>query len=55
VFFYLDAHWYDDVLAEEFDLIAEHWARYVVMIDDFVVPHDPGYEYDTYAAGRPSE
>lgn len=52
VFFYLDAHWYEDVpLTEEFEWIAAHWDRCVVMVDDFSVPDDPGYEYDTY--GRP--
>ncbi|MDQ3623233.1 MAG: hypothetical protein M3463_12190 [Verrucomicrobiota bacterium] len=37
-FFYLDAHWYDDLpLKEEVDLIAQHWDQSVIMVDDFQV------------------
>jgi predicted O-methyltransferase YrrM len=53
VFFYLDAHWTDDLpLLEELELIATHWRRFVVMVDDFKVPGDPGYGYDDYGSGR---
>ncbi|MST93995.1 MAG: hypothetical protein EXS33_01755 [Pedosphaera sp.] len=53
VFFYLDAHWYDDLpLAKEVDLIAAHWKRFIVMIDDFKVSDDPGYEFDDYGNGK---
>jgi hypothetical protein len=53
VFFYLDAHWHDDLpLREEVDLIFRHWTRQVVMIDDFQVPDDPGYQFDDYGEGK---
>jgi hypothetical protein len=53
VFIYLDAHWYDDLpLAEEIEIIATHWSSYVIMIDDFKVPDDPGYAYDDYGNGK---
>lgn len=49
VFFYLDAHWEDDLpLREELDIIAGSWANSVVMIDDFQVPGDADYGYDDY-------
>ncbi len=52
VFAYLDAHWEQDVpLREEIALIASTWPRAVVMIDDFQVPGDPGYEYDDWGPG----
>lgn len=53
VFFYLDAHWEEDLpLAEELRIIAADWTSAVVMIDDFEVPHDPGYAFDDYGPGR---
>ena len=53
VFFYLDAHWQDDLpLREEVDLIFRNWTRPVVMIDDFQVPDDSGYQYDDYGDGK---
>lgn len=53
VFFYLDAHWYDDLpLAEEIGTIVKHWKKFVIMIDDFEVPNDPGYGFDDYGAGK---
>lgn len=49
VFFYLDAHWYADLpLVSEIELIARHWTDYVIMVDDFKVPGDDGYGFDTY-------
>jgi hypothetical protein len=46
-FFYLDAHWGKDCpLAEEISIIASRWREFVVMVDDFQVPGDPGYAYD---------
>jgi len=46
-FFYLDAHWGKDCpLAEEISIIASRWRKFVVMVDDFQVPGDPGYAYD---------
>ena len=53
VFFYLDAHWNEDLpLYEEVSIIAENWTDAVVMIDDFEVPGDSGYEFDDYGEGR---
>jgi hypothetical protein len=53
VFFYLDAHWNDDLpLYEEFAIIAENWTDSVVMVDDFEVPGDDGYEFDDYGDGK---
>jgi predicted O-methyltransferase YrrM len=49
VFFYLDAHWHEDLpLYKEIELIGDTWDKAVVMIDDFEVPDDPGYKYDNY-------
>lgn len=51
--FYLDAHWHSDLpLAEELRIIAGAWREYVIMIDDFRVPGDGGYRYDSYGRGR---
>src|SRR6185503_7616085 len=48
-FFYLDAHWLADLpLSEEINVICQKWVDYVVMVDDFQVPDDPGYGYDDY-------
>jgi hypothetical protein len=53
VFFYLDAHWHDDLpLREEISLIFRHWTRPVVMVDDFQVPDDSGYQFDDYGEGK---
>lgn len=53
VFFYLDAHWEDDLpLRDELTIIAHKWQRAVVMIDDFQVPDDPGYMFDDYGSGK---
>jgi predicted O-methyltransferase YrrM len=52
-FLYLDAHWNDDLpLVEEIEIIAGNWSEFVVMIDDFQVPHDDGYGFDDYGAGQ---
>jgi hypothetical protein len=49
VFFYLDAHWLDELpLAEEIALAFRYWPDAVVMVDDFAVPDDPGYGFDDY-------
>lgn len=56
IFFYLDAHWYEDLpLADELRIIAATWPRSVVLIDDFRVPDDPGYGYDDYGPGKTLE
>ena len=52
VFFYLDAHWYDDLpLAEELEIIVRRWKRFVIVVDDFQVPQHPGYKFDDYGPG----
>ncbi len=52
-FFYLDAHWYDDLpLREEVALVFDRWERAVIMVDDFEVPGDAGYQFDDYGNGR---
>ncbi len=52
VFFYLDAHWQEDLpLREELEIIFTHWKRPIVMIDDFQVP-DSEYAYDDYGPGK---
>ncbi len=52
-FFYLDAHWNSDLpLHDEIQLIATTWKEFVIMIDDFGVPGDPGYGYDDYGHGK---
>lgn len=49
IFFYLDAHWYKNLpLREEIEIITNYWKNFVIMIDDFKVPNDEGYEYDDY-------
>ena len=53
VFFYLDAHWYDDLpLREEVELIASSWNDAAIMIDDFEVPGDTGYGFDNYGPDK---
>jgi hypothetical protein len=53
IFFYLDAHWNDDLpLAEEIDVIFGRCPWAVVMIDDFEVPSDAGYGFDDYGPGK---
>jgi hypothetical protein len=53
LFFYLDAHWHDDLpLAEEIDIIYKASPLAVLMIDDFQVPFDAGYGYDDYGPGK---
>jgi predicted O-methyltransferase YrrM len=48
-FVYLDAHWGDDLpLLEETRILLTASSASVVMIDDFAVPDDPGYAFDSY-------
>ena len=50
LFFYLDAHWYDDLpLLEELKIIEKFVPEFVIMIDDFEVPGDSGYKFDYYS------
>lgn len=52
VFFYLDAHWYNDLpLLEEMRII-KHWEKALVLVDDFKVPGDDGYSYDDYGPDK---
>ncbi len=49
VFIYLDAHCHDDLpLKQEIEMICQTWKEFVIMIDDFQVPGDAGYGYDSY-------
>jgi hypothetical protein len=53
LFFYLDAHWNDDLpLAAEIELIFSRCLLAIIMIDDFQVPFDAGYAYDDYGPGK---
>ncbi len=53
IFFYLDAHWETDLpLAEEIDIIFSHCNYPIIMIDDFQVPGDSGYQFDDYGPGK---
>ena len=52
VFFYLDAHWEQDLpLREEVAIIFSNWERAVVMVDDFEVP-DSAYTFDDYGVDK---
>jgi hypothetical protein len=53
LFFYLDAHWNEDLpLAEELDIVFVRCPAAVVMVDDFRVPDDADYGYDDYGSGK---
>jgi hypothetical protein len=53
IFFYLDAHWHEDLpLLEEIKIILERNEVAVIMIDDFEVPHDAGYGFDNYGPNK---
>lgn len=53
VFFYLDAHWYEDLpLRDEVEIVSATWKDSVIMVDDFQVPGDDGYRFDDYGAGK---
>ena len=53
IFFYLDAHWDEDLpLTDECQIIFENCHQAVVMVDDFKVPGDEGYGFDDYGHGR---
>jgi hypothetical protein len=52
IFFYLDAHWKEDLpLLDELKIIFSHWKNPVIMVDDFCVP-DSEYIYDDYGPGK---
>jgi predicted O-methyltransferase YrrM len=49
VLFYLDAHWEADLpLRDEVRMVTESWQSSVIVIDDFKVPDDDGYGFDTW-------
>jgi predicted O-methyltransferase YrrM len=51
--FYLDAHWENHLpLREEAELAVMHFAKAVLLIDDFAVPDDPGYGFDDYGPNK---
>jgi hypothetical protein len=53
LFFYLDAHWKEDLpLLEELEIILSQCSSALIMIDDFEVPDEPGYGYDDYGVGK---
>jgi hypothetical protein len=53
LFYYLDAHWHDDLpLPEEIEFILSRGHPAVIMIDDFAVPWDAGYAFDDYGPGK---
>jgi hypothetical protein len=55
-FFYLDAHGQEALpLRDELETIVNGWRDFVVLVDDFMVPGDPGYGYDDYGPGRALE
>ncbi len=48
-FFYLDAHWNAELpLREEISTILGDCPNFVIAVDDFEVPNDPGFGYDVY-------
>lgn len=54
-FFYLDAHWHEDLpLHEELKIVSENWSagNWIVLIDDFCVPGDSGYAYPSYGPNK---
>jgi len=53
VFCYLDAHWQEELpLADEIEAVTSAMTDFVIMIDDFQVPDDPGYHFDAYGPGK---
>lgn len=51
--FYLDAHWEEVLpLRDEVELVIADFPNFVIVIDDFQVPDDPGYGFDDYGPGK---
>lgn len=49
-FFYLDAHWGEDLpLKVELEQITSNYVNYIICIDDFEVPNDSSWGFDSYA------
>ncbi|HEV8070172.1 MAG TPA: hypothetical protein VGP76_20680 [Planctomycetaceae bacterium] len=52
-FFYLDAHWREDLpLADEAEFVIRNFDSFAIMVDDFEVTNDPGYTFDDYGPGK---
>jgi len=52
-FFYLDAHWHEDLpLKDELQIIVKYLENFIIMVDDFQVPHDAGYGWDDYGRNK---
>ena len=50
-FFYLDAHWHEELpTREEIEIIASRWEQPIIVIDDCKVPWDDGYGFDDYGS-----
>lgn len=46
---YLDAHWLEAIpTTDELEALTEWGGAWVAIIDDFMVPHDHGYGFDSY-------
>jgi hypothetical protein len=46
---YLDAHWYDAIpTTDEIQSLINWGGSWVAIIDDFKIPNDPGYKFDSY-------
>jgi hypothetical protein len=55
-FFYLDAHWLDNLpLVDELRAIRPAWPDFVALVDDFRVDGDEGYGWDDYGPGKSLE
>ncbi len=53
IFFYLDAHWLNDLpLVDELLAVRRGWRDFAALIDDFRVDGDDGYYFDDYGAGK---
>lgn len=49
IFFYLDAHSENDYpLLKELEFITSNYKKNLILIDDFQVPNDDGYGYDSF-------
>lgn len=52
-FFYLDAHWGDNLpLVFEIEHITNNYLNYIICIDDFAVPNDSSWSFDSYEGVR---
>jgi len=48
---YLDAHWHDQIpTTSELQALDDWGGLWVAVIDDFLVPGDPGYGHDSYGS-----